>query len=50
MQVNYQAKKDYEVLTNYKIFQAAVTSVGFDRDLKAQVKREMHVEVSEIGV
>jgi len=34
--VNYQAKKDYEVLTNYKIFQAAVTSVGFDRDLKAQ--------------
>eukprot|EP00210_Caulerpa_lentillifera_P005119 g4891.t1 len=34
--VNFHARKDYEVLTNYKIFQAAVTQVGFDRDLKAQ--------------
>eukprot|EP00210_Caulerpa_lentillifera_P004505 g4298.t1 len=34
--VNFQARKDYEVLTNYKIFQAAVTNVGFDRDLKAE--------------
>lgn len=30
------------MLTNYKIFQAAVTTVGFDRDLKAQARLNRH--------
>lgn len=37
VQVNFRARKDYEIFGNYKLLQASLNSAGFSRDLNIKV-------------